>query len=83
MGTDNLLAQLSHNSTNHLNFLLAPIWDDPKLMTGPSIRIFGEVRQLLEKSSRIATQVGIDPPVMDEHIDSYLDHTLGSCFKTR
>jgi len=78
MSAEDFFVQLNFQLMHLVDFLPASNWNDPVVMTDPHLKLFQDLRQLLQKSSRLAAQVGFDAPTKGGPVGSFPEPTVGS-----
>merc|ERR1719461_91863 len=78
MSAEDFFVQLNYQLMHLVDFLPASNWNDPVVMTDPHLKLFQDLRQLLQQNGRLEAQVGFDAPIEGGPVGSYPDPTVGS-----
>jgi len=78
MSAEDFWVQLNYQLMHLLDFLPASNWNDPMVIADPYLKLFTDLRQLLQQSGRLEAQVGFDAPVRGGPVGSFPKPTAGS-----
>jgi len=78
LSAEDFWVQLNYQLMHLLDFVPASNWNDPMVINDPYLKIFQDLRQLLQRNGRLEAQVGFDAPQRGGAVGSFPKPTVAS-----